>query len=112
MSGNPVYRQLQSRQEIVAEASSSALVPLKGFFDVRRRIRGGRRSSPSLTANPAKDLVQRNTSRTVAIKLVEPSIQLITLRLGQGDGFGRCRETFPEISQELKLFLGTETIDI
>jgi hypothetical protein len=65
-----------------------------------------------LTANPAKDLVQRNASRTVAIKLVEPSIQLITLRLGQWDGFRSRRETFPELSQELKLFLGTETIDI
>jgi hypothetical protein len=65
-----------------------------------------------LTANATKDLVPRNTGRTAAIKLVEPSIQLITLRLGQWDGFRRRRETFPELSQELKLFLGTETIDI
>jgi hypothetical protein len=35
----PVNRQLQSPKEIVAKASSSALVPLEGFLDVCRRSR-------------------------------------------------------------------------
>src|SRR5439155_7882897 len=60
------------------------------------------------TANAAKYLFPGNPDRAVAIQLIEPAVQLVTLCVRQWDGLRRRGETVPELLQEAQAFFGAE----
>jgi hypothetical protein len=59
-----------------------------------------------------KRLFPGNTDRAVTIELVEASIQLLTLRVCQGDRLRGCRKTLPKLIQKAQPLLGTEPANV
>lgn len=89
MLSNGIYQVLCRRQKLMAQAWALTFVPEKSFIDVRRCSRADKRcASARAIADAVQAFIPRNTDRTLALKVVEPSIKLLCLRVSHRDGLG------------------------
>lgn len=113
MSSNAVAGGLNGRQQLIAPTPDvGARTTEKPHRCPPQRQDGLRWASQAAATDPVKHFFPRNAGRAFTIKLIEPSIQLLALRVRQWDHLRGCRETLPKLLQKAQPFLGTEAANI